>query len=316
MKTIKELKIALAEILHADGINMKLYLGTAESENREYKLADFDDGATESVCQQFIGSIDQFFLGEDLATHSLSQMDHRADTLYMYDFEEVPAEFAKISGLLIGNEPDLFTFDNNALSRVTSLAIKISSAQKSVIFFKKFYPVSLVKRDQILLIVNANTRFALLDKDVLKVTGGFELLLLDDEFYINNFEKFEKSFSFDRIAKNAMTKVANKILALDMVVDSKGYLSAGTASRKDVLRAGASRVLDMDKNLIIAFAIQKQHQIGLKVINGKFQLNSRESIKKLYKLLNDDYLMSELTNVEYETLAKNELEATPNEGDA
>ncbi|PUE51449.1 hypothetical protein B9Z45_14485 [Limnohabitans sp. 2KL-17] len=276
MKSIQELRATLTEILHADGINLKLYLGVGDSDNRDYKLADFDDGATESVCQQFVGSVDHFFLDENLTTLPLSQMDHRADTLYKYDFDEVPSEFQKIRALLSGADPQLFSFENNALSRVTSLVIKISSAQKSVTFFKKFYPVSLVKRDQILLVVKSNTRFAVLDEDVFKVTGGFELILIDDEFYINDFGKFEKSFSFDRIAKNAMSQVAQKILALDMVNDLKGYLSAGVASRKDVLRAGGSRVLDLDKNVILAFAMQKHNQIGLRVVDGKLQLNSKD----------------------------------------
>ena len=93
MKTIEELRASLAAILHADGINLKLYLGTGDSEARTYRLADFDDGATESVCQQFVKSVDQFLANEDLATLPLTQMDHRTDTLFKYDLEEQPTEF-------------------------------------------------------------------------------------------------------------------------------------------------------------------------------------------------------------------------------
>lgn len=309
MKTIEELRARLATILHADGINLKLYLGTGESETRTYWLADFDDGATESVCQQFVKSVDLFLSNEDMETLLLTQLDHRTDTLFMYDLAEQPTEFAKLRDLAAGNDPETFTFVDHDLSTVTSLAIKISSAQSSVVFFKKFYPVSLVKRDQILLVVKDNTRFALIDRDILKVTGGFEVVLLDGEFYINDFGKFEKSFAFDQIAKNAMQQVTNKIMALDLVNDAKGYLAACLASRKDILRAGRSRVLNIDVAAIIAFVQVKQHQIGIKVVDGKLLLSSKASIKKLYKLLNDDYLTSELTHVDYETLAKNELEA-------
>jgi hypothetical protein len=311
MKTIEELREVLAAILHANGINLKLYLGTGESEAREYWLADFDDGATETVCAQFIASVDQFLSNEDLATQVLTQLDHRTDTLFMYDLDEQPDEFAKLNALLVGNDPETFNFAERDLSTVTSLAIKISSAQNSVLFFKRFYPVSLVKRDQILLVVKDNTRFSLIDQDILKVTGGFEVVLLDREFYINDFGKFEKSFAFEEIAKNAMREVAAKIMALELVNDVKGYLVAGLGARKDILRAGRSRVLEMDIATVIAFVQAKQHQIGIKVVDGKLQLSSKVSIKKLYKLLNDDYLTSELTHVDYETLAKNELEAVP-----
>lgn len=307
MKNIEELRASLAAILHAAGINLKLYLGTGDSEARTYRLADFDDGATESVCQQFVQSVDLYLANEELATLPLTQLDHRADTLFMYDLEEQPTEFTKLAALQTENNLETFNFANHALPEVTSIAIKISSAQSSAVFFKKFYPVSLVKRDQILLIVKDNTRFSLINQDILKVTGGFEVVLLDGEFYINDFGKFEKSFGFEQIAKNAMQQVANKIMALDLVNDTKGYLAACQASRKDILRAGRSRVLEMDVATIIAFVQAKQHQIGIKVADGKLLLSSKASIKKLYKLLNDDYLTSELTHVEYETLAKNEL---------
>lgn len=184
MKTIEEIRENLAAILHADGINLKLYLGTGESDTRAYWLADFDDGATELVCHQFVHSIDKFLLNEDLETRLLTQMDHRADTLFMYDLNEQPTEFGKLGALTAGGEPEIFSFADHDFSSVTSLAIKISSAQRSVVFFKKFYPVSLVKRDQILLVIKDNTRFALIDQDILKVSGGFEVLWLDGEVYI------------------------------------------------------------------------------------------------------------------------------------
>lgn len=307
MKTIDEMRAGLTAILHADGINLKLYLGMGESDARTYWLADFDDGATDAVCQQFVQSVDQFLGSEDLATLPLTDLDHRTDTLFMYDLPEQPAEFTTLSALVTDADPGMFAFDKHALSTVTSLAIKISSAQGSVLFFKKFYPISLVKRDQILLIVRGNTRFAVVDRDILKVTGGFEIVLLDGEFYINDFKKFEKSFAFVQIAKNAMQQVTNRIMALDLVDDAKGYLAANLASRKDIIRAGKSRVLNMPVDAIIAFVLAKQHQIGIKVVDGKLMLSSKGSIKKLYKLLNDDFLTSELTHVDYETLAKNEI---------
>lgn len=134
-------------------------------------------------------------------------------------------------------------------------------------------------------------------------------MLLDGAFYINDFGKFEKSFAFDQIAKKAMREVTSKIMALDLVNDVKGYLAACLASKKDILRAGKSRVLIIEAAVIIAFVAAKQHQLGIKVADGKLVLSSKVSVKKLYKLLNDDYLTSELTHVDYETLAKNELEA-------
>ena len=307
MKTIDEIRAELEAIFNA-GVNMTLYLGTGDSDARVYRRADFDDAATHTVCQTYIASLRQFLLNEDLSTRLLSEIDARSDTLFMYDLAEQPAEFQKLMDLYNNiNPPPLFTFADTELASVKSIAIKISSATHSVIFFKKFYPVSLVKRDQILLVVKDDTRFTIIDQDIIKVTPGFDVMLKDNEFYINDFAKFEKSFAFDDIAKRAMQAVANNILATNLVNDAKGHLAACHASRKDILRAARSPVLAFNPQSIIAFVLSKQHQIGIKVDNGQLQLTSKDSVKRLYKLLNDDYLTSGLTNFEYETLAKNQL---------
>lgn len=138
------------------------------------------------------------------------------------------------------------------------------------------------------------------------------MLLLDGDIYINEFVKFEKAFGFDTIAERRSKKLAKAVLDLNIVEDVKGYLKEGRISRKDVLRTGNSPVLSMKPVAIVRFAVLKEDKIGLKVVGGKLQLTSLESMKKLFNLLNDDYLTSGLTAVDYESLAKNEI--TPPNG--
>jgi len=305
MKTIEEIKEKINSIFD-EGVNFELYLGVGETKSRIYYRADFTDDSIETICGTYITDIKFFFENEDLGTLKLSELDQRASTLLFYDFDEKPAEFGVLP--LIGKDPKnkLFFFADNSLSDVTALAIKISSAKNSVIFFKKFYPVSLVKRDQILLLPVGN-RFAIVKNDILKISAGFEVMVLDDEFYINGYSKFEKTFDFETISNKSKSIVTASIVALNLVNDTKGYLASFQAPKTDILRAAKSPVLQMNAQTVINFALSKQAQIGLKVVGGRFELSSKASVKKLYKLLNDDYLTSGLTAFEYETLAKNKL---------
>lgn len=305
MKTKQELNDTLNAIF-ADGVNMKLYFGLGAGADRSYKLADFDDGAMQRVLTNYVAGVREFFERDELQTVPLSQLDQRSDALVMYDLQEQPVEFAQLEALQNEAEPDFFSFDENSVGDIRTIAIKIASARQSVVFFKTFYPVSLVKRDQILLYKLKN-RFTVFDGDIIKVTPGFDLLLIDGEFYINDFSKFEKAFSFTEIAERAMLAVVQSILEMGIVNDVKGYLAACAAPKRDILRAGKSEVLRLEAATIVAFATQKGDKIGLKIINGQFHLSSRDSVKKLYKLLNDDYLTSGLTAFEYETLAKNKM---------
>lgn len=60
----------------------------------------------------------------------------------------------------------------------------------------------------------------------------------------------------------------------------------------------------MDKATIINFVKKNMHKFNLKTKNNKILLNSQKSINCLYKLLNDDYLSSDLTKNNYEAIAK------------
>jgi hypothetical protein len=305
MKTKQELKDHL-DAIFVDGVNMKLYFGLGAGVARMYRLADFDDRATNAVLANYATSVREYFERDELQTVLLSQMDQRSDALVMYDLQEQPIEFAQLRALQNEDEPDFFSFNENNVGQIRSIAIKIASAQQSVVFFKTFYPVSLVRRDQILLYKLEN-RFTVFDGDLIKVTPGFDVLLADGEFYINDFSKFEKAFSFTEIAERAMLSVVQSILQMGIVNDVKGYLAACAAPKRDILRAGQSDVLRLDAAVILAFATQKAEKIGLRIVDGQFHLSSRDSVKRFYKLLNDDYLTSGLTAFEYETLAKNKM---------
>lgn len=309
MKTINEIKDYLTELFNdKKGLNLRLFLGTGDSEKRKYYLADISDEAAQGICKYYIDSVNNFFSKEDLSTIQLTDLDHRSDVLINYDIEKQPPEFNNILTTSNEKEHNIFSFNDNNLSEIKSIFIEISSTTKKAIFFKIFYPVALVKRDQILL-YKKESRLEILNEDIIKITSGFELLTIENEFYINNFSNFEKNFSFKDIAEKIKSEVVSKIKNLNIAEDRKSYLTTLNIARKEVIRANSSPVLAMNSEEIIRFAIERQNKIGLKVENGLLILNSKESIKKLFRLINDDYLKSELTQIDYETLAKNELKA-------
>ena len=305
MKTAGELAQAL-ETIFAGGINFELYVGLGVTDSRTYYRADLEDTEAEKLCNSYVAGVRRYFQTENLSTIKLSEMDQRANSLVFYDLTEQPTELAALASLGTGAAAPVYSFADHALSEITSIAIKISSATSSAVFFKKVYPVSLVKRDSILLLP-IGARFTVVDSDILRVASGFEVLSFDGEFYVNGFSKFEKTFGFEEIAKREMAKVTAAIFIMNLVNDTKGYLAAFQGSKSDILRAAKSPVLSMASQTVLNFAILKQAQIGLKIVDGKFELSSLASVTKLYKLLNDDYLTSGLTAFEYETLAKNKL---------
>jgi len=305
VKTVEELRNSLDEIL-GDGLNVKVYLGLGKNATREYLRADVTQDAAASLCQQFVDGLVAYFANADLETFQLSHLDARDNALYAYDMEEKPAEFSAIESLHEGVEPEMFTFDNRTISDVKALVVKVSSAAKSVTFFKQVFPVSIVRREQILLSWRTN-HFEILAEDVLKVLPGFDVMLIDDEFYVASLKRFEKEFSFEKVARKAMAGIVELIVAMNIVEDVKGHLANLDLPKQNVLRAKHSPAFSMDSQAIIDF-VGDHPGYGLKVTDGKIRLTSKAAVKFLFKLLNEDILKSELTQTVYDARAKDIFE--------
>lgn len=305
MKNIQELRDTL-ENAFAAGINFQLFLGVATARGLTYFRADLSEDSSTALCKNYVGSVRRFLGNENLSVMPLSEVDNRADIILAYDLPEKPQGIPILESLLEDAPAAIFSFDNHSVQDVKSIAIKISSATETALFYKKLYPVSVVKQNQIM-IWRAGNRFEYVDGDLLKLSGGFDLLFLGGDIYISDLTRFETSFSFHDIAQRVQRKTAESIIALGIVDDLKSYLSDGHAPRRDMLRVAKSEVLQLPANEILSFATSMQMKLGLKIIDDRIQLTSKESVKKFVKLLNDDYLKSELTKNDYDSLAKNKM---------
>lgn len=305
MKNINELRSVIDETA-GEGINFEVFLGVTENDSLVYQSADLDDDSTQGICLGYIASIKSFFGNLELSTLLMTQIDDRANVLIGYNYPETPKNFAALNRLSSDEQIESFSFDKHHLSDVKSIAIRISTITRKLVFFKQMYPVSLLKQNQIML-WKAGDRLRYLNSDVLRVSNGFDVLLVDNIFYINNFSKFEKSFDFQEIADANQKKTAEAIIAMGFVNDIRSHLINGEAPRRDMMRVGGSEVLQLPANIIIEFAITMQDKLKFDIVNNKINLTSKSSVKRLIKLLNDDYLRSLLTMTYYDSLAKNKM---------
>ena len=309
MKNIKEVRDLINNTL-AEQLNLHLYLGVNDKDinNKELKYlhADLDANSTKSILKEYATSVKSYFSNNDLSLLPLSEVDGRSDVLLKYDFDEQPSAFPHLLNLCgLGNQPK-FNFANKSILDIKTLAIKISSAKTSILFFKQLYPVSLVKQNQILL-MKSDERFKSVESDVLKISGGFDLMIIGKDFYITSLRKFESSFGFDQIAKNVQQTTSKNILALGIVDDVLNYLADGIVPKRDMLRVAKSEIVNNGGNGILAFVLNNKARFKLNIVNGKIQLTSKESVKTFIKMLNDDYLKSDISGYNYDSLAKDKM---------
>ena len=157
-------------------------------------------------------------------------------------------------------------------------------------------------------------RFEKFDSDVLKLNANFEFLFVDNQYYINDLKLLERNFQFHVAIKN---KAIEGIAALDgfaLIEDLTPLTNRldELAFSKRLMKATTNSLVlgHVTNEQIINFAMNHPKLIGKFKTNTdgtKFDLKTKASHKMFFKLMDDSYLRSELTQNDYDSLAKDTL---------
>ena len=321
---IRKIKNEIEEML-GEELGIMLYAVLRSEEGKIIKfvnIADEEDDTDNTSSDLLIGFTDiirnKFAVyNEDDEVIKLSSADERKNALYYYDLDELPMEMERLKDISetldVG---EIFNFKQDSLSQITALIIVIGNENRNLIMYKQQYPVSLLNRDRYMLtpILHEN-RLKRFDQDILRVDFNYQFFLWNDVVYISDIEKMEKICSFHDIVINEARTSIQKIEEmniLDNVEVLNDELDDITFARKLTRIYKDSKVLGRVSNqAIIEFSMQhhyfKKNPLKLTDSKDKFILDTKRSKETFIKLMNDDLLTSQLTNFDYESLAKNNL---------
>ena len=313
----KELKSKIQKLLHENcGIQLYALLrGVEEKFIKFMNIADETDEGDNTSLELLKGFAD--FLENKILSYDddneilrLSSADERANGLYYYDLDELPAEMEMLKAAAADTlDISVFNFAQDSLDKIAAFIIVIGNVSN-----KQQYPVSLLKRDRYMLtpIPHAN-RLKKFDQDILRMDFNCQFFLFDDMVYIMDIEKMEKVCSFYNIVVNEAKKSVQAIEnmnILDNVEVLLDELEDISFARKLTRVYKDSKVIGhVDNKAIIEFSrwhtYFKKNPLKLNDKMDKFILDTKKSKSVFLKLLNDDLLTSHLTNHDYESLAKN-----------
>ncbi|MEZ5358852.1 MAG: anti-phage protein KwaB [Candidatus Zixiibacteriota bacterium] len=320
--TKSELDERLLPLTVTEGVGATVYFIMQTEDGLDAKRADIDDTIQPEIRNQFVESLRTGILdNEELAILSLSSADERTNAIYQYDLEEVPAGLELIDTILTNDNLDDFSFEQDDLASVKALVVLIGNDEHQIAIYKKSYPVSVMKRESVLAIIKSETRFTKLESDVLKINDTVDFFKIASELYIMNLAALERFFGFHNIIERRAKEGIATIEAADILDNPEvleELLSEVSFARKLVKVTSDSPVLGdgVPNSEVIAFT--KTHP----ALAGRFQYNQDETKIRLHtkqskqlflKLLNDDYLKSELTRRMYDSIAKDEVAANGSE---
>lgn len=318
---IKEIKNNLNQILTRD-ISLNMFFVLEDEEGNYFKRkVDLEQGkTTEELIDLFKSNLLINIIGnEELCLCNLSESDDRRNAIYYFDYDVYPKDLRCIHDFNLDEDVavDKFSFLNENLSGLRGYIIYLGSMTDGVVLYKKHYPISLIKRDSFML-YKKQQRFVRFDGDeMLRINENVQVMKLNNEIYALDIDNFERNFGFESLIIKRATETIEEIEQIGILEDVqvlKDLVDDITFARK------LSKI--REKSPVITLNISNDDIINFTKTNsglrGRFKysedgkqirLDTKASKNAFIKLLNDDYLRSNLTNQEYDSIAKDRINA-------
>ncbi len=310
---VVNLKEALKYILENEQTTLELYMIV----NDTIKFATISNDASSSLLQLFKQNISDTLLGDE-PEYRLKSIDHvndeDANTYYYFDSENI---YEKIENIIdfTGDGADTFSFDDEGFSDIDTFLIKIGTDDHNIVLYKKNYPINLMTRGKTLFFRKSDENIDELKDDILKIDRSFQFLVFGNHVLIINLKMLETQLGYESVIIKKAKEALITIGAIDFLEDIskiEEMISSKKIAKKvhlvrnspviDIINENESKVVSFIKN-------HPELKKSLKFTNdGKLELKSKVSVEKFLKLLDDDYLKSELTDLLYDSLNKDTLE--------
>jgi hypothetical protein len=308
---LKELKF-----LFEDGneIGLSVYFILKTEVGLIKRQADVDQDVNTKLKDQFLTFIDEELIkNEDLVFTNLSTVDDRKNAIFSYDFDETPEGLEVMGELIDEEEQDIFNFNNDDFNSIFGFVILLGNETQKIALYKKHYPINIIKRDSNIFGFRDATRLVDLEDEMIRISEKFEFIQIGDEIIVLDLNVLERYFGFETVIKN---KAATNIT----IIENSGFLentqllqelANDVRYAKKLMKVKAdSVVFQLDFNKIRDF-IRHHPKLKRRVrfnFNGsKIVLDTKVSAGLFLKLLDDDYLKSDLTDFLYETDRKSIL---------
>ncbi|WP_186429659.1 anti-phage protein KwaB [Clostridium sp. BSD9I1] len=316
--TKTELKEKLEILLeNEETLLAEVYFILKHNGDTDLRLVDIDEESQNELTMQFINTIRQDIINDDeLDVISISSADDRTKVLYEYDLEEIPQELTAMDEILKDEDLPEFSFKCDKLDDIRGILILIENKGQSLVIYKQHYPIFLYKKDNTFNLrrLGDSKRFTRLNDDFIKINPSFEFFKFNGTLFIKKLETLEKFFGFHKVIQQK-AKSCLKLIEAAGILENPAELNIMiddiSFARKLTKVSISSPVLGkVSSNTIVTFS--NTHP----ALKGKFKYNTKankilldtKSSKKLFvKLLNDDYLLSELTQLYYDSLAKDNI---------
>ena len=315
---IIELKNKLQKIAEMEQIGLNVYFLLKTDNGNILKRANIIEDVKTNLITSYKTSINEILNNEDLDLINISDADDRNNAIYLYNLTQEPEifqHFATIINSQNQEQPNYFNFDEDDLSKMEGYYVFLGDFENNILIYRKQMPINLFKQGKIYLIKGHDTQFTSINKEFLRIDAKIDILKTNNSVFINNLSILERHYEFHDIIQAEATKSITNIASLNILGNIEVLqerVSDTTFARKlskisttsPVFKLSVEHIMQFVKNHSALSQEFRYNQDDTRII-----LDTKKSQNFFIKLMNDDFLHSQLTNHDYVTPAKDRLQA-------
>lgn len=245
------------------------------------------------------------YLLDEAEYMDISEVIDNKKAIYLLEQDDTYRPFAFLNA-----EPETIeNFKEENIKNVFGFLFKLNINSKKIYVYQHAYVGSKLRTKNVLRIIQKKDVFEIVDKEMLKIDHRGEMVIIDDTILIKKVEVLQNYFGFQIFVRNRAKETINQLEKLDIIgnMDKLKEYQAGdklTISKK-LMKIQNSPVLQMKKaELLNKIPAISRYKGLIHIEDGKIKTESKKDIDNLMKLLNDDYVKSELTEQEYDSTSK------------
>lgn len=297
-------------------VGIKLYFVLDNEGETEIRFADISDEVATDLKAQFINFIKGKFIDNpDLVYASITAADDSNNCAYHYNLDERPEELHPLYTANANDQFPNFSFAADDLKKIRAFIIRLGNEVDEVLLYKKHYAVSLMKQGSYYGLIPSNTRLEKFNDNLIKINNTAEFMLVNNQLIVLSINTFQNSFGYDKIIRRKAEENLQTINAANLLDDIEVLkeLAAELKYAKKIMNIRHhSPVLHIPFNDVQTFIRNHpklKRRIKFNEDGTRISLNTRSSKELFIKILNDDYLKSELTQLLYDSQRKAALDS-------
>ncbi|WP_042706681.1 DUF4868 domain-containing protein [Methanomicrobium mobile] len=237
--------------------------------------------------------------------------DNKNDCIYEIPMTDSYAPFSFIKDY----HNILEQYNQKDLTRLMGFLFRLNFNDNHIWAYQHVYPYALIQRsgNRLFISLSKNNTYEELKGDILSIGSRIDLLIIDDQIFTGNIKLLQSRFGFEQYVRKEAMETINLIVQAGLIKNPKKLLEFSEkeelTNATKLMKAKKSPVFRIEKtelfNRIVHHHIYKSK---INIENDEIQLKLKDDIDNFLKLLNDDFLKSELTQAEYDSVSKKALD--------